>query len=485
MKSLSFQQTKNEDPFYTTRKHKYAFYLHTLGFLPYALTAVHVIPSLLDSLITENGYLADGLTQCNGKDICYLKINTLMIPNTSAVLYINGITTIFQALFLILFSGLADHGNYRSYFLLVFTILGSISSSIIALINSSNYVVLIILCMLANVSTVIASAFFLSYISFFANFDQRVMECNSDKEVKKIKDSITTELSANPFSLAMLLTFGISLTSSLISLNNNNSIFSLQLGVSLPGLFWLILGLISYIYLPKYKFPSIPNDQNIFTYSIIEIYKIIINFKQYKDIWLGLVSWFFLSDGLSTGISTAIFVGRRELAITSSDTLLINAIGPLVEGVAVTILYFLKKWFPKQLNILNLTNYLSLFSLIFPIWGLFGLYLSVGIKSKVEYYIYYLFLFSIYATIQCYHRALYSQMLPKSKDAMFFAIYLISYKGTSWIGSISLGAIVNTTNQIRLGYYLVFGLLAAGVICLFFIKLERATRVHNLILQTE
>lgn len=63
---------------------------------------------------------------------------------------------------------------------------------------------------------------------------------------------------------------------------------------------------------------------------------------------------------------------------------------------------------------------------------------------------------------QALSRSLFSQMIPKGREASFFAIYEISSSGTSWIGPVIFGAVVAATNSYREALLSLIGLFVAG-----------------------
>ena len=57
-------------------------------------------------------------------------------------------------------------------------------------------------------------------------------------------------------------------------------------------------------------------------------------------------------------------------------------------------------------------------------------------------------------------------MIPRSREAAFFGIYEISERGTSWIGPLIFGIVVQATNSYRQAILSVIVLLVVGAIIL-------------------
>ncbi len=69
---------------------------------------------------------------------------------------------------------------------------------------------------------------------------------------------------------------------------------------------------------------------------------------------------------------------------------------------------------------------------------------------------------------QALSRSLFSQMIPAGEEAQFFALYQLSDRGTSWLGTFVLAVAVNTTGTYRdgilvlLAFFILGGLLLAA-----------------------
>ncbi|KAI9290556.1 MFS general substrate transporter, partial [Neoconidiobolus thromboides FSU 785] len=407
---------------------------------------------------------------------CGVYVGSTFISSTSFALYSNAIGVVLQALFLIFFSALADHGYWRNRYILFFTILGGLVCSLYSAIPDKYFGLLTIFTIVGNFSSAVASAFYYSYLPIYSSYNKDTIKAKGREDYYKVRDGISNKLSANSFSLGMIGAFLVTICASAISLIMGSSPFALQLAGTLNGIWWLVLGLVSYRYFPKEKQPDLPPNSNLFTFTISQLYNSLVSLNNSLDIWLALLSWFFISDGLSTAMYISIFVGRTNLTVTATNTLFLSAFAPLAEGVGMTLLYYIKNRFQAIISTKKMVIFLTILCTLLTLWGILGHYTNVGIKSKGEFYAYYILLVTFYATLQSFHRVMFAEIVPKGRESECFGVYLISYKGTSWIGSLTVGAIVAATNQVRLGYFFVLGLFFAGLVCVFFVNVNRAQK---------
>jgi UMF1 family MFS transporter len=50
---------------------------------------------------------------------------------------------------------------------------------------------------------------------------------------------------------------------------------------------------------------------------------------------------------------------------------------------------------------------------------------------------------------QALSRSLFSQLIPRGKEAEYFALFVISERGTSWIGALTFGVVFQLTGSYR------------------------------------
>jgi MFS transporter, UMF1 family len=111
------------------------------------------------------------------------------------------------------------------------------------------------------------------------------------------------------------------------------------------------------------------------------------------------------------------------------------------------------------------------------IWAGVVTYSYFGMRGPTrvtEFFILGLFIAIVLGGSQAISRSLFAQMVPKNKEAEFFAIYEISERGTSWLGPLVFGI----TNQIALSLRpAIFSLIAffgVGLIILLFVNEKKA-----------
>jgi UMF1 family MFS transporter len=75
---------------------------------------------------------------------------------------------------------------------------------------------------------------------------------------------------------------------------------------------------------------------------------------------------------------------------------------------------------------------------------------------------------------QALSRSLFSQLIPKGKEAEYFGFYEISDKGTSWLGPALFALVFQLTHSYRLGVVSVIIFFVLGFVLLLFVPMRRA-----------
>ena len=75
---------------------------------------------------------------------------------------------------------------------------------------------------------------------------------------------------------------------------------------------------------------------------------------------------------------------------------------------------------------------------------------------------------------QALSRSLFSQLIPKGKEAEYFGFYEISDKGTSWLGPLLFGLAFQLTRNYRVGVISLVVFFVIGFVLLLLVPMRRA-----------
>ena len=75
---------------------------------------------------------------------------------------------------------------------------------------------------------------------------------------------------------------------------------------------------------------------------------------------------------------------------------------------------------------------------------------------------------------QALSRSLFSQMIPKTQEAQYFAVYEIAERGTSWIGTFLFGLSLTLTGSYRTSILALIVFFIAGGLLLAKVNIRQA-----------
>ena len=77
---------------------------------------------------------------------------------------------------------------------------------------------------------------------------------------------------------------------------------------------------------------------------------------------------------------------------------------------------------------------------------------------------------------QALSRSLYSQLIPRGREAEYFGLYEISERGTSWLGALVFGLVFQATGSYRYAIFSLVAFFVAGFVLLLRVDVRRAVR---------
>ncbi|MDX1595296.1 MAG: MFS transporter [Gammaproteobacteria bacterium] len=180
-----------------------------------------------------------------------------------------------------------------------------------------------------------------------------------------------------------------------------------------------------------------------------------------------LAAFLLYNDGVATVITAAGIFATDELDI---DLTTLTAAILLVQFVAVfgaLALGRIAEWIGAKRTILGSlvlwTTVVALGRTVAPgdVSAFFLLAASIGF---------------VLGGTQALSRSLFSQLVPTGEEAQFFALYQLSDRGTSWLGTLALGIAVSVTGSYRDGILVLLFFFVSGGLLLAVTDVRRAIR---------
>jgi UMF1 family MFS transporter len=364
-----------------------------------------------------------------------------------------------QVLFLPILGAIADYSHLRKTMMRLFATIGAVATILLFLVTGNLWWLGGVLFAVANLSFGAAIVFYNAYLPDIASEEER--------------DRVSS------YGWAMgYLGGGI-----LLALNLAFFIFSEDLGVpgdiavrinlASAGVWWLGFAFITWNRLrPRHAARTLPAGETYVSIGFKQLRKTFSEVKSFPETLKFLLAYFLYNDGIQTVIAVAstfaaapLIQGGLEL---SQDTLI--SVILMIQFVAFGGALFwgkLAQWIGSKQAILV--------SLV--IWAGVVIYAYGGMKgpsATTEFFILGMFIAIVLGGSQAISRGLFSQMIPKGKEAEFFSFYEISERGTSWIGPLVFGLANQFFGDLRIAILSLIFFFIAGLIMLPFVNVNKA-----------
>jgi UMF1 family MFS transporter len=235
--------------------------------------------------------------------------------------------------------------------------------------------------------------------------------------------------------------------------------------LSSAGVWWALFTLAPLTMLPKrvetpYSEEGPPNIARSFT----QLWQTLKSLRAYPMTLLFFVAYLLYNDAVQTVISMASVYGQEELHLELD--VLTKAI-LIVQFVAVggSLIF-------ERLAAVITTKRAIVVGLIGWAGVMIAAYAVVA--SEMHFYVLAVVIAIVMGGTQALSRSLFSQMIPRGKEAEYFALYEISDKGTSWLGPLFFGLALTYTSSYRAAVLSLIIFLVAGLLLLFRVNVDKA-----------
>lgn len=519
----------------TSTKDIIGWSLYSWAAEPFIVSCVGTyVPLLLEQMARDNGVkLIDHSIACkevlkipepipptqpspiekDGKK-CVLPLfnDRLFIDTSSFALYTFAASVFVQTIVVISVTGVSDKGLHRKHILIGSSIVGGIFTMAFIFLDDSNFYWGSILAILANSCFGLVNVCGNSFLPILLNNHPTVLK-SSPAEKASTKGQVSSEISGNGAALGYISALLVQVATMFMILklkkdtpkgSTDDSIWPIQVAIWFVGLWWITFQTPVAILLKSRQGDShlVIKDLDINTsnkfihafikYPIIlqcanqlhiswhyvrygwkQLYYSLLQASQLKDIIIFLISWFIISDSLTTINSTAILFARSELHMS---TLQLAIIGTLTMMSAIIGAYIIPNIIQPYLKVSlkTLLQLIIIWASIIPLYGLLGFFFETfGLKHNFEMFIlavWYGFSLGGIATVS---RSLFSLLIPKGRESMYFALFQITDKGSSILGPIAVAMITDKTHNIRYCFWFLFAVLVVSLPVINLLDLER------------
>ncbi|KAI8143996.1 autophagy-related protein 22-like protein [Fennellomyces sp. T-0311] len=474
-----------------TKKELWGYYLYYNGNNGY--TMFSYMPTILQYLAYRGGFnpqtggacdIQNALSPCNVR----WPSSSGSVPVSSMMLYVQSISFSIQFLLFTTFGSLADYGRWNRYILLTATVIACTAQiAPIALVNDDGthwgaMMAIFIIALISYGTTLVFYGAAFPTLSDNLPIVRNARVSNiSPKECAAVVEQWRNHVSAISTTWSnigfLILTAVLSAAAfapwSPESILGDAPIYNF-IGTVVCGGFWILNAIPYFMFQPSgRRGPPLPSGENHLTIGWKSIIQAVKEARKLRYLFMYIFSYFMFSDAVSTiNQMTSIITGE----VTSFSALQITLQG-LITAITSIIGCIGFLYVTKKFGIKTKTNLLIIVGLtaVMPLWGCFGISMNnFGIKTTWELWFFSAWSGLFTAPIWAWQQTMLAELTPKGKENLFFGLFGVVNKASSWIGPVVVGAISESTSNIWMGWPFVLGLFVVAAVIVVFIDVDAA-----------
>ncbi|KAJ4200784.1 hypothetical protein NW759_015810 [Fusarium solani] len=276
--------------------------------------------------------------------------------------------------------------------------------------------------------------------------------------------------------LAMIVgvMFGVKVDKSVA--NNNRGLSVL---IAFATACWLILSIPWFILEKKRPGMKVPDHLNMVTVGFWQLWRALGQIWHLKQSLIYLVGYFLLGDSLNTTVTV---IATLQNQVVSYETLTLTyllIVGIAAQAIGIGTFWLIQKRF--NLSAKSMFNAVMVSIILLDGWGMIGNWTDkFGFKNVWEIWLYQAFYGLFVCPWYSYSQIMISSVTPRGHEFLFFSLFNIIGKSSSFIGPFISSAIIDATpggTNNSAPFYFLFALsLVSAIGIWFFLDLEKSAR---------
>ncbi len=433
----------NDSGLLTKKSVRRSWYFYDWANSAFSTTVISLFIGPYLTSVAESGADASGMISLWGLD---------MRPG-SLYPYAISFSVFMQVFLLPIVGGIADRIKSRNGLLAVFAYIGSISTICLYFVKDGRYALGAFLLIVANISFGAALVVANSYIPDLASPDQR--DAVSSRGWASGYAGGGLLLILNIILYAGYETFGVTQAE------------AVRISMMSAGIWWALFTIITVRGLRSLNRPVGAVGSEALTVGFKELKSTLREVRKYPETLKFLIAYLFYNDGIQTVIAISGTYAILELKLTEISLVIAILI---VQVMALTGALLLA----KLSNRIGAKKVILLTLVIWTLMVIVTYALPAGQQNP--YLVIAAGIGFVLGGSQALSRSLYSQVIPRSREAQYFSFYEISERGTSWLGTLAFGIVFGLTGSYRQSVLLIIAFFVIGGLLLLRVNIRQAIK---------
>ena len=429
------------DGFLTKKSVRRSWYLYDWANSAFSTTVISLFIGPYLTSVAESGADASGMISLWGLD---------MRPG-SLYPYAVSFSVFAQVFLLPIVGGIADRIKSRNGLLAVFAYIGSISTMFLYFVKDGRYALGAFLLIVANISFGAALVVANSYLQDLAAPDKR--------------DTISSRGWAFGYAgggLLLLLNLVLYAGYESFGVTQGEAV---RISLMSAGVWWAIFTIITVRGLRTLNRPVGAVGSQALTVGFKELKVTLKDVRKYPETLKFLIAYLFYNDGIQTVIAISGTYAILELKLTEISLVFAILIVQITALIGALLLGRLS-------NSIGAKKVILLTLVIWTVMVIVTYALPAGQQNP--YLVIAAGIGFVLGGSQALSRSLYSQVIPRSREAQYFSFYEISERGTSWLGTFAFGVAFGLTGSYRQSVLLIIAFFILGGLLLLRVNIRQA-----------
>jgi UMF1 family MFS transporter len=429
------------DGFLTKKSVRRSWYLYDWANSAFSTTVISLFIGPYLTSVAESGADASGMISLWGLD---------MRPG-SLYPYAVSFSVFAQVFLLPIVGGIADRIKSRNSLLAVFAYIGSISTMFLYFVKDGRYALGAFLLIVANISFGAALVVANSYLQDLAAPDKR--------------DTVSSRGWAFGYAgggLLLLLNLVLYAGYESFGVTQGEAV---RISLMSAGVWWAIFTIITVRGLRSLNRPVGAVGSQALTVGFKELKVTLKDVRKYPETLKFLIAYLFYNDGIQTVIAISGTYAILELKLTEISLVFAILLVQITALIGALLLGRLS-------NSIGAKKVILLTLVIWTVMVIITYALPAGQQNP--YLVIAAGIGFVLGGSQALSRSLYSQVIPRSREAQYFSFYEISERGTSWLGTFAFGVAFGLTGSYRQSVLLIIAFFIVGGLLLLRVNIRQA-----------
>lgn len=392
----------------------------------------------------------DGAT-CDAAENVPLEFLGVTLSYDSWFPYVLGLSILVQVVVLPITGAVADRSRRKTQILALFAYIGAVATMLMYFVADGRFLLGWVLYLIANMAFGASIVVYNAFLPEISTPDER------DK------------ISAQGWALGYL-GGGLLLLANLALFTAHESLglsagHAAQISLLSAGLWWALFTLIPLSRLRNRREATLPPDIGVVSAGFRQLRHTLRGARAYPRTLLFLAAYLFYNDGIQSVILLTAVYARNELKFEQSTIIVAILMAQFVAFVGALVLGRLARAFGAKRVVLG--------SLV--LWTLVvAAAYFLEERAAIQFFALAVFIGFVLGGSQALSRSLYSQMIPRGKEAEYFSLYEISERGTSWLGAVTFATVNELTGSYRAAILSLVFFFAVGFVLLAAVNVRSA-----------